>query len=266
MNLLTASVGAPRAINAIRDVRAVQILLNLNRSRMPSTRVGDVGIGVSGRIDADTIAAIIAFQTKVVGMADPDGIVSAKGGTINQLIEGAPHQLTADVLHLILIEARRADIDKYFLPLSNGMAANQIDTPLRVVHFLAQLGHESGAFRYSEELASGEAYEGRASLGNNQPGDGVRFKGRGLIQITGRANYRAYSKARGVDYLSTPQLLATDPAVAVDSAIWYWNTRNLNTLADDDDVDTITRRINGGDNGLPDRKEKLARGRCFLVR
>ena len=266
MSLLTASVGAPRAINGIRDVRTVQLLLNLNRSRMPMTRAEEPGLKISGKIDADTVAAIVAFQSKVVGMPSPDGIVSPKGGTISQLIEGAPRQLTADVLHLILIEARRADIDKYFPPLSTAMAANHIDTPLRIVHFLAQLGHESGAFRYSEELASGEAYEGRASLGNNQPGDGVRFKGRGLIQITGRANYRAYSKARGVDYVATPTLLATDPAVAVDSAIWYWNTRNLNTLADADNVDDITRRINGGDNGLPDRKAKLARARCLLVR
>ena len=266
MSLLTASVGALRANNGFRDVRAVQILLNFNRARMPGTRIAEVPVGVTGKIDADTVAAIIAFQSMVVGMTSPDGIVSAKGGTINELIDGAPHQLTADVLHLILIEARRADIDKYFPPLSSGMSANHIDTPLRVAHFLAQLGHESGAFRYSEELASGAAYEGRTSLGNTQPGDGVRFKGRGLIQITGRANYGAYSKARGVDYLATPTLLATDPTVAVDSAIWYWNTRNLNSLADADNVEQITRRINGGDNGLPDRRAKLARARCLLVR
>ena len=146
------------------------------------------------------------------------------------------------------------------------MPANGIDTPLRCMHFLAQIGHESAGFRYTEEIASGEAYEGRADLGNTQPGDGVRFKGRGLIQLTGRANYAAYGKAIGVDLVDTDayETLATDPERAVDVACWFWSTHGLNALADADDIEAVTRRINGGLNGLDDRKAYLHRARFFV--
>jgi putative chitinase len=108
-----------------------------------------------------------------------------------------------------------------------------------------------------EELASGQAYEGRKDLGNIQPGDGKRFKGRGLIQLTGRSNYEQYSKDRGIDFIKNPELIATDPNNCVDVAGWYWNSRNLNKYADQDNVRKITKRINGGYNGLEDRIKKL---------
>jgi len=299
MCLLTASVGAPRAANNSLDVKAVQILLNISLPKLVQptgvdlgfpgggrvqlepfhsgvvdlgiaggARVGrgQVPLSVTGRIDPDTLATIVAFQTQIIKMPKPDGIVSAKGGTINKLIENVPARFTADVLQLIMIEASKSDVDRYFLPLSTGMATNNINTPLRMAHFLAQVGHESGALRYSEEGASGAAYEGRADLGNTQAGDGRLFKGRGLIQITGRANYKAYGDARGKDYVTNPTQLATDPAVAVDSAFWFWNSQNLNTLADADNVNAVTHKINGGYNGLADRKAKLARAKCLLVR
>jgi predicted chitinase len=110
------------------------------------------------------------------------------------------------------------------------------------------------------------AYEGRRDLGNTQPGDGPRFKGRGLIQLTGRANYQQYGQAIGRDLLTNEQWrqVADDPNLAVDVACWYWETRRLNPFADQDDITTITRRINGGLNGLTDRQRLLARARFFL--
>jgi putative chitinase len=129
------------------------------------------------------------------------------------------------------------------------------------------VGHESGDFRFSEEIASGAAYEGRTDLGNTKKGDGVRFKGRGLIQITGRSNYTEYGKARHRDYVTEPhnRIIANNPAIAVDVSCWFWKTRNLNALADADNIDAITRRINGGVNGLKDRKAHFRRAKCLLV-
>jgi putative chitinase len=133
-----------------------------------------------------------------------------------------------------------------------------------MAHFIAQIGHETASFRYAEEIASGSAYEGRSDLGNTQPGDGKRFKGRGLIQLTGRANYTAYSKDSGVDYVAKPELVASDPFVGVDVACWFWNKNGINKLADKDDVKAVTKRINGGYNGLDDRIEYLVRAKAVL--
>ena len=118
--------------------------------------------------------------------------------------------------------------------------------------FLAQMAHESGGFRYSEEIASGEDYEGRQDLGNTQPGDGKRYKGRGYIQITGRANYRKYGKIVGHDLENNPQL-ASDPNIAADVALAYWNDRVDRSAARAGDINTVTYNINGGYNGLDDR-------------
>lgn len=135
---------------------------------------------------------------------------------------------------------------------------------LRLAHFLAQLVHESGSFRYMEELASGKAYEGRADLGNTQPGDGVRFKGRGVLQITGRSNYRRFGRKIGVDIERHPEIAAI-PSIGLHLALEYWRDRKLNALADADDITGITRKINGGFNGLEDRKAHLKKIKGWLV-
>lgn len=144
-----------------------------------------------------------------------------------------------------------------------GLAANVhfrtfgiLDNPLRLIHFLAQLAHESGNFRYMEEIASGAAYEGRKDLGNVNKGDGVRYKGRGPIQLTGRANYRKYGQQLGIDFENNPAIVAI-PSVGLLVACKFWSDNGLNELADKDDVVSITKRINGGTNGLADRKAKL---------
>lgn len=127
----------------------------------------------------------------------------------------------------------------------------------RFAHFIAQLAHESGNFRYMEEIASGTAYEGRKDLGNTEKGDGTRYKGRGPIQLTGRANYRKYGRALGIDFESHPELVSV-PSIGLLVACKYWTNNGLNELADRDDTFTITLRINGGSNGIKDRKAKLA--------
>ncbi|MCU4518616.1 glycoside hydrolase [Acinetobacter schindleri] len=151
-----------------------------------------------------------------------------------------------------------------------GLAANVhmrtygiLDNPLRFIHFLAQLAHESGNFRYMEEIASGAAYEGRKDLGNTQPGDGKRYKGRGPIQLTGRANYRKYGQQLGIDFENNPEIVAI-PSIGLMVACKFWSDNDLNALADKDDVLTITRRINGGTNGLADRKAHLAKLRGWI--
>lgn len=138
--------------------------------------------------------------------------------------------------------------------LEPAMAAGGIGTRLRKAAFLAQVAHESGGFRYTEELASGDAYEGRLDLGNTQPGDGRRYKGRGYIQLTGRANYAEASRDLGLDLLSFPER-AAQPNNAARIAVWYWNKRGLNALADKgpEAFDSITRRINGALRGKAER-------------
>lgn len=142
--------------------------------------------------------------------------------------------------------------------LNKYMPKYEVNTYLRICHFLAQAAHEAASFRTLEEYASGAAYEGRRDLGNVNKGDGVRYKGRGIFQLTGRANYRTIGAKIGMDLENNPEL-AESPEVSVLTALEYWKSRGLNTFADKDDVTTITRRINGGLNGFEDRKRYLAK-------
>ena len=145
----------------------------------------------------------------------------------------------------------------YFPHLTAAMKEREITTPLRMAAFLAQLGHESADLRYMEEIASGEAYEGRKDLGNVYPGDGIRFKGRGPIQLTGRANYKKFGDLLMVDLLLAPEL-AAKPEYGFKIAALFWTLKKLNALADMgfDGFKEITRRINGGYNGLEDRLKR----------
>lgn len=136
---------------------------------------------------------------------------------------------------------------------------NNINTPLRLSHFFAQVSHESGGFKYLTELGNKsyfDKYEGRLDLGNTQKGDGYKYRGRGYIQVTGRANYTEISKDLKIDFLNNPDLLSEE-VNAIVSALWFWNKRKLNQFADLDDIKTITRKINGGYNGLKERFENL---------
>lgn len=140
--------------------------------------------------------------------------------------------------------------------LNTAMGRYGIVGTLRVSAFIAQVGHESGQLRYVREIwgptAQQLGYEGRADLGNIVKGDGSKFRGRGLIQITGRANYAACGEALGLDLINQPELLE-QPQHAAMSAAWFWSTRGLNTMADQKEFAKITRRINGGLTGQDDR-------------
>jgi putative chitinase len=155
-------------------------------------------------------------------------------------------------LQKIYAEAPAERIEKFLDAINSTLDEFEINTPQRIRMFLAQIGHESGQLRYVRELASGTAYEGRKDLGNTEAGDGVRYKGRGLLQITGRANYGQVGQALGLPLLETPELLE-QVVPACRSAGWYWKTRNLNSLADMGLFKEITKRINGGYNGYADR-------------
>ena len=143
----------------------------------------------------------------------------------------------------------------------------EINTSLRVAHFMAQLHHESGGFKYLKELGNNayfKKYEGRKDLGNIFAGDGLKYKGRGYIQITGRANYAELSKDLKIDFLNNPELLEQE-ANAIISALWFWNKKKLNVLADTDNIMAITKKINGGLNGIDDRKNLLLEYKELLL-
>ncbi|MFQ6591790.1 MULTISPECIES: glycoside hydrolase family 19 protein [Pseudomonas] len=157
--------------------------------------------------------------------------------------------------------------------LNSAMSNRQINTPQRAAAFLAQIGHESGELHYVRELGS-DQYLSKYDTGplasrlGNTPeadGDGQKYRGRGLIQITGRRNYLACSQALFGDdrLLQQPQLLE-QPRWACESAAWFWQSNGLNELADKGQFTTITRRINGGLNGLDDRLQLWARAKAVL--
>ena len=176
-----------------------------------------------------------------------------------------PILITAQQLQAIMPAASKQRIARFFGPLNATMEEFAITTTARQAAFLAQLGHESGSLRYVEEIASGKAYDGREDLGNASPAaielaaesdttPGPFYKGRGLIQITGYYNYRDCSKAMlgNSSLLISPDLLQSDD-LACRSAGWFWNSRKLNSFADEGQFETITRKINGGLNGQADR-------------
>ena len=170
--------------------------------------------------------------------------------------------ITPDQLkHIMPYSGNRAEL--FAVPLSDAMDEFCIDTPIRQAAFIAQVAHESGSLRYVRELASGQAYNGRADLGNTKPeairiagmygmSPGPFWKGHGLIQITGFDNHVACGKALGLDLANHPESLEL-PAFAARSAAWFWKTHDLNKWADDGDFNMLTRKINGGLNGLADR-------------
>lgn len=195
-----------------------------------------------------------------------DGFSTYKrGGTTAPPVP--PVSGAADVLARAtgLTPARAAEI----LPtMVDGLKQAQCTNANRIAMFIAQTGHESAGFQRTEEYASGAAYEGRVDLGNTQPGDGVRFKGRTWIQITGRHNVSKFSQwAHGKGLVPTPTYFVDRPVELQElrwagiGAAWYWVVArpDINALSDKRDLNTVTRRINGGTNGLADRQNRYNR-------
>lgn len=259
---ISRSVGKGVRNNSRTDVKTIQILININIGKI----IPYSPLEVDGLIGNATYAAIGEFQSRVVKMTKPDQRVDPNGTTLKKLREGIPNTLTTDVLQGVMPNATTNNLSLYYPHLLTKMKDRKINTPLRQAHFLAQIAHESGSLRYSKEIASGEAYEGRADLGNTESGDGKRFKGRGLIQLTGRANYKKYGDNIGIKLTENNnwETVATSAERAVDVACWFWNIKGLNALADKDDLRKITRRINGRYNGFEDRRKYLIRAKFFL--
>jgi predicted chitinase len=172
--------------------------------------------------------------------------------------------MDATTLQKAMPGADEARAVKYITGCNAALRHANCMTVKRVAMFLAQIGEESGSMRWAEEIASGAEYENRPDLGNVHPGDGVRFKGRGFIQITGRANYTALSQwahtkgfvPSATYFVDEPPRLATDKYVWLGS-VWYWTVaRNMNTYADNSDIHGATLAVNGGLNGLSDRTSR----------
>lgn len=188
--------------------------------------------------------------------------------------------ITAEQLKAIVPGIKPANLPVYTDLLNQFMPKYEINTPGRICPFLANLAHESGSFNYTREIASGKAYEGRADLGNIEAGDGVKFRGRGLNQITGRGNYQWCSKALYGDtrLIEHPELLE-QPAAATESACWFWrDVKKLNVIADKPDdyihvfrgkpygrFEWIVLLINGGQNGLAERKAFYERAKAVIL-
>ena len=138
-------------------------------------------------------------------------------------------EITNDLLKKLLPNSTEANRQKYVQYFNKYLPKYGITTNSQLAAFFAQIGHESAHLNYNKEIASGAAYEYRKDLGNIYPGDGVKFKGRGLIQITGRSNYTAAAKALGIDCINHPELLE-QPEWAVKSACWWWENKGLNEI------------------------------------
>ena len=236
-----------------------------------TVRSGDTLSGIASRFGT-TVGALASLngisnpnliyvgqQLRLPGGSAPVG-GTAPVGPVPGPVSGG---ISLGQLKAIMPSLSDAKAQQYLPYLNDAMVKGGINTPKRQAAFLAQLAHESGQLKYFEELASGAAYEGRKDLGNIYPGDGVRYKGRGPIQLTGRANYAAASRALGIDLVNNPTR-AADPDVGFRIAVWFWNSRNLSAYADSGNFDAITYRINGGYNGKAARDAYWATAKRVL--
>ena len=226
------------------DVKRLQKFLGL-------TQDGDFGPG--------TEAKVKGWQS--ANGLTPDGVV---GDDTWNKISTVHNKIVTPILgtptSALSLEKLKGYIpDDVLSQIPDTAAKFNITSNLRLAHFLSQCAHESGDWRYRLELASGKAYEGRKDLGNIQLGDGIRFKGRGYIQLTGRANYGKFSTFIGEDCVASPDIVANKYPLA--SAAFFFNSTKLWAICDggstNEVVTLVTRRVNGGTNGLADRLAKF---------
>jgi predicted chitinase len=195
-----------------------------------------------------------------VGIIDKTYTGLTSMGAVPAAVQGPATSVTLQQLMTIMPKLSRAQAQAYLPLLNQAMADAQINNSRRKAAFLSQLAVESKDLTDFEEDASGKAYEGNVrNLGNTQPGDGPRFKGRGPIQLTGRDNYTRAGRALGVDLVGHPELVQNDPATAFRTAAWFWNDKHPNAAADSGNFTAVTQKVNGGVNGLAARKQAYDR-------
>ena len=212
-----------------------------------------LGLTADGSFGPNTEAKVKEWQ--IANGLTADGIVG--DGTWSKMF---PIVIT-DTPNLKLDKLKGSLPDSVIAQIPDTAAKFNITTNLRLAHFLSQCSHESGNFKWIVEFASGAAYEGRKDLGNTQPGDGIRFKGRGYIQLTGRANYGKFSTFCGEDCVANPDLVANKFPMM--SAAYFFNANKLWSIcdkgSDEATVLAVTKRVNGGTNGLADRQSKFTK-------
>lgn len=233
------------------------------------------------------------YQIQVGQQLDMPEVQRAAG--MPQLTATAASVLVARQLAEMMPDAREELVACYLDGINLCLSRFEINTPLRLAHFIAQIGHESGSLRYvaenlnysakalravfgkyfpTDDLAecyarqperiAARVYAGRMGNGDEASADGWKYRGRGLIQLTGKDNYQALSHSLGRDLVVTPDMVADEPELAVAAAGWYWDVRQLNSYADQDDLRQITRRVNGGYHGLDDRQARLSKAKQVL--
>ncbi len=213
---------------------------------------------IDGLFDRSTLKAVKAYERQQ--HAKVDGAIGTRQlSKMTALTRG----VSLGQLHKIMPSLPMSKARAYLPFLNRAMSEAKINTRQRKAMFLAQLAHESVQLRFFEEIASGREYEGRRDLGNTHPGDGVRYKGRGPIQLTGRSNYRAAGRALGLPLERNPKM-AAQASVGFRTAAWFWTSRGLNRLADQGNFREVTRRINGGFNGLSSRQAYYRRALSVL--
>lgn len=246
------------------DLKRVQTLLaNLKRVQTLLANLGFYSGDIDGRNGPLTEKAVRLYQREK-GLA-VDGKIGPRTWAAMFPEAGAAPLLTLALLKAVAGSTAMCPV--LLDPLNAELPKVGVTTPLRIAHFLAQAAEETDGFRTLTEYWGPSkaqiSYEGRKSLGNTVAGDGRRFMGRGIFMLTGRANYRQLGAELALDLEAHPELAAR-PDIAVKLACLYWQTRNINPLADADDVEAVTRRINGGTNGLDTRKLYLRRAKAAL--
>ncbi|WP_063920927.1 glycoside hydrolase family 19 protein [Nocardia mikamii] len=228
-----------------------------------ATIIATAGGGASSTPPAIDMKALSA----TVAATGAPGAAQAPGPAPQPVAAPAPQPVAAPAA---LPGADQAHVTAWLPEINSAMRSAGIDTPQRAAAFLAQVGQETAGFATLTEYSDGDDYNGRADLGNTQPGDGPRYKGRGGLQLTGRHNYERASQALGVDFVNHPELVA-DPKYAFATAAWYWNTHNLNAAADNAhpqdpaSIDPVSQIINGGSNGRDVRRDHFIQA-CQILK